>query len=279
MDLILTPEEKRAVLLIMGSGAKGGGSFAYDEAALKKAYRCKVKTSHPDLALSLGKDPILMKNQFQELNQAFQLLLERIRRDNTDYAKRVYRKSRPGAYKPTAQSTRKQGEKSRNTRTGTKTGKTYKSTQSTRASHNRKRSAPSSSPEGKLYKGPIPERILRFAEYLYYTGEISWEDMVHALVWQYRNRPKLGELAEQLGVLGQKEVLFIIRNRDFAERFGDAAVRLGFLDKRDVDKLIRRQKLIGLPIGKYFQEQKGFSEDRLIRKLQANRRHNLLQQE
>lgn len=271
MKLSLTPEEKRAVLLLMGANAY------YDEDSLKKAYRCKVKKSHPDMATSLGRDPGLMKMQFQELNDAFHLLLEKIKNDNDEYTKRAYRKARSGSYKPTSSFTRKQHTKTQGSWQHSKTTKNYKAG---KASQNKKRTANSKytaagSMTGKYYTGPLPERMLRFAEYLYYTGEISWDELVHALVWQYRNRPKLGELAESTGIIKQKDILFIIKNRQFSEMFGEAAVRLGLLDKKTLDKLVRQQKMIGLPIGRFFLEKNIFSEEQLFRKLTSNRRHNL----
>ena len=289
MTLSLTQEERQAVMLLMGADR------SYDEDSLKKAYRGKVKTSHPDLAMSLGKDPVLMKLQFQELNDAFHLLLEKIRQDNNDYTKHVYRKSRPGAYKPTSQNTRKQHARSEYTRNrysgaehaekkrsgnyqkkkDPRTKKTH--SQYTNYSSRPKARAASSAEGPKYYKGPMPGRILRFAEYLYYAGEISWEDLVHALVWQYRNRPKLGELAEETGALDQNDILFIIKNRHFTEMFGEAAIRLGKLDRKSVDKLVRQQKLMGLPIGRFFLENKIFSEEQLCRKLTRYRRHNFYQ--
>ncbi|OQY31263.1 MAG: hypothetical protein B6241_14495 [Spirochaetaceae bacterium 4572_59] len=271
MKLSLTLEENRALLLLMGANA------CYDEDSLRKAYRCKVKKSHPDLATNLGKDPSLMKMQFQELNDAFHLLLEKIKNDNNEYTKRVYRKARSGSYKPTSNSTRRQHTKTQGSWQHSKTTKNYKAG---KASQSKKRSAESKyntarSMTGKYYTGPLPEKMLRFAEYLYYTGEISWDELVHALVWQYRNRPKLGELAESRGIIKQKDILFIIKNRQFSEMFGEAAVRLGIFDKKSLDKLVRQQKMFGLPIGRFFLEKNIFSEDQLFRKLTSNRRHNL----
>ena len=49
MTLSLTQEERQAVMLLMGADS------SYDEDSLKKAYRGKVKKSHPDLAMSLEK--------------------------------------------------------------------------------------------------------------------------------------------------------------------------------------------------------------------------------
>lgn len=260
MELSLSPKEKSAVLLLMGANA------CYDEDSLKKAYRCKVKKSHPDLATSLGKDPCLMKMQFQELNDAFNLLLGKIKNDNNKYTKQVYRNARSPFYKPASSSTPNKQKKTRGQWQQSKTTKNYKA-----GSHY----TAAGTMTGKYYSGPLPMRTLRFAEYLYYAGEISWDEMVHSLVWQYRNRPKLGELAESTGIIRQKDILFIIKNRKFSEMFGEAAVRLGLFDSKTLDKLIRQQKMIGLPIGRFFLEKNILSEKQLFRKLTSNSRHNL----
>ena len=44
----------------------------------------------------------------------------------------------------------------------------------------------------KKYRGTIPARKLRIGHYLYFSGLISWESLIKALVWQRRQRPRLG---------------------------------------------------------------------------------------
>ena len=265
MKLTLSHEEEKALLLLMGATA------VFDEISLKRAYRKKVKTSHPDMASQLGKDPVLMKIQFQEINEAFHLLLEKVRKDNSEYVKSVYRKARPGAYKPTSQSTRTQHRKAEPQWQGSHHKNASRPTSG-------KKKSPRNSMNGKYYHGPIPTRMLRFAEYLYYIGDVTWDELVRSLVWQYRNRPKLGELAENLGILDQARVIHIIKNRKFTEKFGEAAIRLGVLSRMDVDKLVRQQKMIGLPIGKFFLEKHILSEEQLYRRLLTCHHHNQLQQ-
>ena len=216
-----------------------------------------------------------MQIQFQELNDAFHLLLKKIRKDNSDVSRRNYRKTRAGAYKHPSGTARKQ-----QTRKGTaySTG-AYKTHQGNTArpegsgkKYNRRNRT-----SGQFYKGILPARTLRFAEYLYYSGEISWEELIRAIVWQYRNRPKLGELAESMGLLENKDVLHIIKNREFSENFGHAALRLGMMDRKTLDQLVRAQRMIGLPIGKFFLERNILTDKQLQQKLSFCRRHNLLQ--
>ena len=44
-------------------------------------------------------------------------------------------------------------------------------------------------------QGPLPRRRLRLAEFLYYTGRVSWQSLIGAIVWQRSTRPHFGELA------------------------------------------------------------------------------------
>ena len=269
MNLTMSREEEKALLLLMGV------TVAFDEQSLKKAYRRKVMVSHPDRAHTLGKDPAKMQVQFQEINDAFQLLLDKIRKDNSLITRSSYRKNRAGAYKHPSGTGRKQ-----QSRRGTSSAGSYKARQGKSArpegstkKYHRRNAAP-----GQFYKGILPPKILRFAEYLYYTGEISWEELIHAIVWQYRNRPKLGELAESMGFLDNRQVLQIIKKRKLTETFGHAAVRLGMVERKTLDQLVRAQRMIGLPIGKYFTDRDIFSEEQLQQKLMSFRRHNYLHQ-
>ncbi len=250
-----------------------GAASVFDEISLKRAYRSKVKNSHPDLASRLGKDPDIMQSQFQEINNAFHLLLEKIQKENSGYTRKSYRKSRPGAYQNTTGSTNRQ--QARKDFTGSASSKSRQG-HTARAEKKKKKYHQRNRSKGQFYKGMLPARMLRFAEYLYYTGEISWDELIHAIVWQYRNRPKLGELAESMGYLENRDVLYIIKNRVFSETFGQAALRLGVLGKKDLERLVRAQKMIGMPIGRFFLEHKIFTEEELQLKLSSCRRHNLI---
>jgi hypothetical protein len=107
--------------------------------------------------------------------------------------------------------------------------------------------------------GPrLPRRRLRLAEYLYYSGRVGWQDYVAAVAWQRGQRPAIGRLAVELGLLGQRDVADLLerRRRDGAqsEPFGEFAVRRGFLTRNQLLAVVGRQKQGERRIGQYFIE-------------------------
>ena len=292
--MTLTTEEQKAFFLLMG--IPGQGVNAADEDSLKKAFRNKAKNSHPDMAVSLGKDPRLMQIRFQELNDAFNILMERIQKEKSSY--KIYAPPRPPRSTQTRTNqgrnphSRKTGSSARKASKKTKTAESaayssaQKQKQNQHSARRRAASSASASASGKkkarafgddmYYSGRTPARNLRFAEYLYYSGSISWTDLVHALVWQYRNRPKLGELATTSGLLCFDDVIEIIKLKKNGELFGEAALRLGYLDAVKLDALVRKQKMLGLPIGRYFTAEGKMSQEDLYKKLMEMRRHNII---
>ncbi len=262
--MTLTAEEQHAFFLLMG--IPGQGVDLCDEDSLKKAFRSKAKKSHPDMAARMGKDPRLMKLRFQELNDAFNILMERVRKDQISPSNGPVRT--PSAGRPASPRPEAPG------------ADTFKTSQKRAKSEPVRRTESRTEEEPQkqkdiFYKGKVPSRHLRFAEFLYYSGHISWTDLVQALVWQYRNRPKLGELAMETGVLDFAEVLEIIRQKKSNELFGEAAVRLGYMNSVKLNTLVQEQKKIGLPIGNYFTSSRRMDDETLRKKLAENRRHNI----
>jgi len=54
--------------------------------------------------------------------------------------------------------------------------------------------------------GGLPPRPLRFAEYLYYSGRISWADLAEAISWQRRAGRKIGRWFIERGLIVEGEV-------------------------------------------------------------------------
>jgi hypothetical protein len=105
--------------------------------------------------------------------------------------------------------------------------------------------------------GPrLPRRRLRFAEYLYYSGRISWQHYVAAVAWQRGQRPSIGRLAVDLGLLGQRDVTDLLerRRRQGAqtEPLGEFAVRSGLLTRAQLLGLVGRQNQGQRRIGQFF---------------------------
>jgi hypothetical protein len=113
-------------------------------------------------------------------------------------------------------------------------------------------------PQDHLHRGALPQRPLLFAEYLYYSGRVSWRNLVEAIAWQRRQRPAIGRIAVVWGHLSEEEVREILdrRRRDGAaeEPFGAYACRNGFLSAGQLLALLGRQRRHQRRIGEYFVE-------------------------
>ena len=93
--------------------------------------------------------------------------------------------------------------------------------------------------------------------------------------WQYSMRPKLGSIGIELGYLSHGDVCAILRARIGDEFFGSAAVRLGYLDPGKLVVLVGRQRLINIPIGRFFVERGYLNETELAECLNALHIHNI----
>ncbi|HET6921511.1 MAG TPA: J domain-containing protein [Anaeromyxobacteraceae bacterium] len=116
---------------------------------------------------------------------------------------------------------------------------------------------PARPPVDHLHRGGLPRRALLFAEYLYYSGRVSWRNLVEAVAWQRRQRPPIGRIAVEWGQLddGQvREVLQARRRGDGGKPFGECAREMGLLTGVQVLSLLGRQRRLQRRIGEYFVE-------------------------
>lgn len=123
----------------------------------------------------------------------------------------------------------------------------------------------------------LPRRRLLFGQYLYYTGHIGWSDLVQALVWQRKQRPRLGEIARQQGWLNSGDISTVLRHSTPRNPFGKTARQLGLLSDSQLHSLVWRQKRMQKKFGEYFVEKKMFSDQKLANLLAGCRRHNTRQ--
>ncbi len=125
-----------------------------------------------------------------------------------------------------------------------------------------------------FYHGPLPRRRLRLAEFLYYSGRISWQTLIAALVWQRASRPKFLEIARQLRIVELQDMSRVLRSRAAHEHTGEAASRLQLITMDDVGRILRIQRARQRPIGRYFIENTAITETDLEEALREMRRHN-----
>jgi len=102
----------------------------------------------------------------------------------------------------------------------------------------------------------LPPRRLKLAEFLYYSGRVSWQDFVAAIAWQRGQRPAVGRIAVDFGFLDRWEVAEILERRRLEgkgrEPFGEYAVRHGYLTPFQLLAMLGQQLRLQQPIGQFF---------------------------
>lgn len=203
-------------------------------AGLRAAYRKKAMETHPDRAAALDLSPAELEARFKEVSEAYFRL--------RDYLENPHRFQPVEAGRPRDGSTvfRQAGPAQRSW----------------------------------FYQGAVPKRRLLLGQYLFYRGLISYRQLIEAIVWQKRGRPVVGMLARRWGWLDEKEVDEILRQRLRGERFGETAVRCGYLSQEELHSILVRQRLLQPRIGRYFVE-KGILASSFVETMAAAlRRHN-----
>jgi len=128
--------------------------------------------------------------------------------------------------------------------------------------------------QGNFYSGRVPERGLPLGQFLFYSGKISWEALIKAIIWQRKQRPKVGEIAKGWGLLSDEQIMSLITNRKPGEPLGEAAVRLRLLKPHQVNTLLFYQKRLQRPFGEYFLINKILNGNELDASLRSYMTHN-----
>ncbi|MCK5075222.1 MAG: hypothetical protein KAR38_02550 [Calditrichia bacterium] len=126
----------------------------------------------------------------------------------------------------------------------------------------------------KYYEGEIPQWRLLFGQYLYFSILISWNLLIESIVWQRNSRPNVGQLAIDLGILNFKDVSFILKNKNYNEKFGEFALKAGYFDKINLDVLLKQQNMLQNQIGRFFIEKNIFNDSELLIHIKNQKIHN-----
>lgn len=208
---------------------------------IKDAYRCQAFKMHPDRAAALDQDEDILNDRFNTLTQAYECLIGAIKGDG----RVLMRQSNSRA------SRRRPGYRKRAEKSGPNPGNDH--------FYSRKAS--------------VPKRKLLIGQYLYYSGYISWKTLIDIIVRQRRDRPPIGQIALDCGLIDADQLWFILANRHVNEKFGDYAVRNEYFTQRNLLTLLYRQKKLQHPIGHYLQAY-GFGPGVLARLVKKQKRHN-----
>jgi hypothetical protein len=131
-----------------------------------------------------------------------------------------------------------------------------------------------SSPPDFFYSGALPRRRLLLGEFLFYSGVISWENLIKAIVRQRRQRPKLGKIASEKGWILPGQVRFAALRKRAGTPIGETLIRLGLLERWQVDVLLWRQRRMQTALGEFFIRAGLISRSRLYHHLKEFNHHN-----
>ncbi len=209
--------------------------------ALKTAYRKKALETHPDRSEAIGEIASDLSNKFMRINAAYETLRTAIQTKKLSSVNRL------------------------------RTRQDYRSTNSSRPN-------PPKSASELRYRGSIPNRTLLTGQFLYYSGMISWRTLIQAICWQQRQRPRIGEIAHQWGILTTYDINNILIERAWERgydyKFADYALHKGYITSFEHMALLGKQHRLQRPIGEYFIGKKILSPQDLRRILHELTLHN-----
>jgi hypothetical protein len=122
----------------------------------------------------------------------------------------------------------------------------------------------------------MPTIALKTGLFLYYSGKISYEQMIEALAWQRNMRPPIGELAVQWNWLHKSFIEIVLKDVARGGQFGERAVSMGLLKESQVKVLLRHQLFMQKPVGHYFVTNKILTDAEIKESLLIMSIHNKL---
>lgn len=207
----------------------------------KAAFRSKAKKTHPDLFAHVEATQARHHTErFQDLTRAYEILCDFLKnRDHqrmaTSHSQHQSRTSPPPRPNPRPTNRR---------------------------------------PDGTYYQGLFPSHPLELGHFLYYRGLVPYQALISALVWQRTQRPAIGQIAHTWGWLNETSLQQILTHRGPYCRFGQRAIRLGFLSSFQVRTLLRYQRTLHRRLGEYFVEQGFLNTAQVDSLVQELHKHN-----
>lgn len=226
----------QACQTIFGSEIKISNDFiaCLQPTGIKTAFRKRALETHPDRAKALGVFAEGLNEDFINVRQAYERLLSFVETQNGMNLKAAYFDGF-GSQQDCSHQNKQHKE-------GNNPG------QQNQKFNNKKHTK---YPD-HFYSGNLPKGNLMFGQFLYYSGFISWQTLIEAICWQRRQRPLIGQIAVSWGIIAYNDVLRILRIRSYEEKFGECALRTGYISTFELFALVGKQKRLQRPFGEYF---------------------------
>ncbi|HPO50410.1 MAG TPA: DnaJ domain-containing protein [Spirochaetota bacterium] len=230
--------------------------------SIKIAFRKKAKLCHPDMANLTGINENTLNEKFKLINESYKFLLSIIN-ENEKIFDVINKENLKSKFQNTSANFNQKNQNKKTYPPPKKNGdfscgdkyKRYKT--------------------GTFYySGAIPQRKLRFSEFLFYSGKIDWHTMITSIVRQFQVRPRFGEIGAEFNFFGIDDICYILKNTRIGEKFGEAAIRLNLIDLYKSNVILGKQKNYNYPIGKFFIENGILNEHKLSLALEDLKKHN-----
>lgn len=265
LSILLTQADVfKACRTLFGDNVEVSSEFLsyLQPSGVKSAYRRRVKETHPDVFAGDDGQRRLHTGLFQELVAAYEL-----------FGNYFQQREQGGA--PEASTAPAAGARS-SARQWAATGADREGA-SSNPYHSYSRPASSWQQHAgskHFYAGSLPDRTLEFGLFLYYQRLIDYRQLIEALLWQRRQRPNLGDIAQRWGWLTDDQVRGILTARGNLRRFGEKAVHLQYLTDRQLTTLLYYQRSRQKRLGEFFIEQNILSSEDIERMVRAQLNHN-----
>ncbi|MBN1364369.1 MAG: hypothetical protein JW976_06150 [Syntrophaceae bacterium] len=260
---IISSELFQACETIFGPEVKLSRDFLVDlqSIVVKTAFRKRAFETHPDRKRALGIFPADLNAEFINLRQAYEKLLSYVETKKEGNPNAFYfdgfRTKQDYSYQSPKNSSCQD--------TQHKTGQ--------RKTHHDKKH--NNNHPDHFYSGSVPKGKLMLGQFLYYSGLISWQTLIEAICWQRRQRPLIGQIAVEWRLISHNDVLQILTIRTFDEKFGECALRIGYISSFELLALLGKQKKLQHPFGEYFIRKGILSSTDLTSIIEKQQLHNM----
>ncbi|MEO5358576.1 MAG: hypothetical protein H7844_14945 [Nitrospirae bacterium YQR-1] len=259
---------------------------------VKSAYRKMALLTHPDRVAALGKDYLRNLNvDFRSVAEAYEKLSKYLKlRENGYQLRGIYTNTTAPNYNNNSWKPKEPPRSwSNTTNSGSTGGGTWqnKNSQHSGGTSGDKYSWNTKTAGDRFTIGSktastcsfqtqqnLPRRVLRIGEYLYYSGLVSWKDLIAAIVWQTKQRQKVGEIASRWGWLSEDKITEIMRSKQRGEKIGEVLIRLKIITPFQCNMLLWQQQKSQKPIGEYFLQEHLLKDNDLNKYLKFLKDHN-----
>ncbi|MBU1169261.1 MAG: DnaJ domain-containing protein [Proteobacteria bacterium] len=209
----------RACQILFSPDASCSLSFvkSLDPLTLKTAFRKKALETHPDRSRALGKHEADQSRRFLEVKMAYEVLLPLAEKSVAVTEKKRATKRHPNQ------------DRERETR--------FRDARSRMSSY---------------YRGVVPTQELKFGQFLYYSGIITWRQLIDAISFQRCIKPRYGQIAREWNIIDLHQVVLILQNKNQDERFGEYARKCGFITGFQHLAILGKQRQFHRLFGEYF---------------------------